>query len=85
MYPALIVVIVNKERSFVHTFGSDIMASNNLNVEGHTKSTEHRPENIGHLVFASQPANSTVDNERSLSVSHSAFPGGPGSSDSRMA
>lgn len=69
MYPALILVIVNKERSIVDTFGF---------------STEHRPATIGHLVFANPPTKSIVDGEQSLSPRHPTVPVGLGSDDSSL-
>jgi hypothetical protein len=83
MYPALILVIVNKDCSIVNTFGF----STDLNIEDRTISTEQRPPSIGHLVFAGLPTKSIVDNEQSLSCSpkHSTFPGRRGSSDSYLA
>jgi hypothetical protein len=78
MYPALILIIVNKERSIVDTFGfSTVLGSG----EGYTNSAEHRPATIGHLVF-SPPTKGTVDSEHFLSP---IVPGGPGSSDSCVA
>ena len=80
MYPALILVIVNKERSIVNMFGftgSTVVG----NIESHPTSTEHHPATIGHLIFANPPTKSTVDNEQSLSPTHSAFFGGHRSSD----
>jgi hypothetical protein len=82
MFPSIIIIIVNKERSIVNTFGFSTVLGSNLNGEGHAYSAEHRPATIGHLVFADPPNNSTVDNERPLSPKHSTF---PGESDSRLA
>jgi len=82
MYPALILVIVNKQRSIVNTFGINTTLGSNLNVEGHAKSTKHHPATTRDFVFASPSVNSTVDHEQSL---YSGFPGGPRSSDSHMA
>jgi hypothetical protein len=86
MYPSLILIIVNKERSIVNTFGFSTVLGDNVDGEGHANSAEHRPATIGHLVFANPPTEkSTVDNERPLSSGHSTFPGGPGSNDSCLA
>jgi len=88
MYPALILLIVNKERSIVNTFGFSTTRRSNSNtgIEGHTKSTEHRPATVGHLVFASLPTNnSTVDNEGKAECLGESDRGGPESSDSRLA
>lgn len=68
MYPALILVIVNKEHSIVNTFGFNTALGNNLNIDGDPKNTDH-PATIGCLVFASPLANRSVDNEQSLSAS----------------
>ena len=80
MYPALILIIVNKERSIVDTFGFSTVVGSNLNGEGYTNSAEYRPATIGHLVF-NTPTKGTVDSEQSLSPRHSVVPGDPGSSD----
>jgi hypothetical protein len=85
MYPALILIIVNKERSIVNTFSFSMALGSNLNGEGHANSAEDHPAAIGHLVFANSPTNSTADNEWSLSPRDSSFPGWPGSSDSHLA
>jgi hypothetical protein len=82
MYPALILIIVNRERSIVDTFGFSTVLGNN---EGHANSAEHRPATIGHLVFANPPTKSTVDGEQSLSPRHSTVPVGLGSGDSSLA
>jgi hypothetical protein len=85
MYPSLILIIVNQERSIVNTFGFSTVVGGNVNGEGHANSTEHHPTAIGHLAFANpSTTKSTVDNEQSLSSGRSAFPG-PGSSDSHLA
>jgi hypothetical protein len=73
MYPSLIFIIVNKERSIVNSFGFSTALGRDLNGEGHTNSAEHHPATIGHLVFANPP---TIDNEQSLSPRHS-VPGEP--------
>jgi hypothetical protein len=70
MYPALILIIVNKERSIVETFGFSTVLGGNLTHEGHA-TAEHRPATIGNLVFANPP----TDNEWSLSTRHSTVPG----------
>ncbi|KAF8223475.1 hypothetical protein L208DRAFT_1411759 [Tricholoma matsutake] len=78
MYPALILIIVNKECSIVNTFGfSTVLGSS----EGYTNSAEHHPAPIGHLVF-NPPTQGTVDSEQFLSP---IVPGGPRSSDSCVA
>ena len=77
MHPALILIIVNKERSIVHTFGFSTALGNNLNGEGHANSAEYRPATIGHLVFAN-PAMNAVDGEKSVAP-------GLGGSDSCLA
>ena len=77
MHPALILIIVNKERSIVHTFGFSTALGNNLNGEGHANSAEYRPATIGHLAFANPPTN-TVDDEKSVAP-------GLGGNDSRLA
>ena len=77
MHPALILVIVNKERSVVHTFGFSTALGNNLNGEGHANSAEYRPATIGHLVLVNPPMN-TVDGEKSVAP-------GLGGSDSCLA
>ena len=77
MLPALILIIVNKERSIVHTFGFSIALGSNLNGEGHANSAEYRPATIGHLVFANPPMNA-VDGEKSVAP-------GLGGNDSRLA
>jgi hypothetical protein len=74
MYPALVLIIVNKECSIVDTFGFSMAHRNNLNCEGHANSIEHRPATIGHLIFA----NASTKSEQSLSPGHSSFPGDPG-------
>lgn len=71
MYPALILIIVNKERSIVNIIGSSTVLGNNFNGEGRANSVEHCPATIGHLVSANPPTNSIVDGERSLSPRHS--------------
>jgi hypothetical protein len=80
MYPALILIIVNKERSIVNSFGFSTALGGNLNGEGHDNrlGTENHPATIGHLVFANPPSKSThaVDNDRPLSSRHSS--NGPG-------
>jgi hypothetical protein len=83
MYPALVLIIVNTERSIVNTFGFDTAGRSNLNGEGQANgnSAEHHPAAIGNLVFATK---STVDNEGSLPPRDSSFPGGLGSSDSHL-
>ena len=85
MYPSLILIIVNKERSIVNTFGFSMPAlGSNLNGEDHPNGAEHRSATMPHFAVANLPAGtmSTVDNERSLSTRHSAIPAndGPGSS-----
>ena len=73
MYSSLILIIVNKERSIVDSFGFNTVLRGNLNVEGNGNGSEHHPATIGHLDFANPPTKSThaVDNERPLSSRHS--------------
>jgi len=82
MYPALILIIVNKEHSIVNTFGFSTGLGSNLNGEGHANHIEHHPATI---VFANPLTESTVDNEWSLSPRHSTVPGGLRSSNSCLA
>ena len=89
MYPSFILLIVNKERSIVNTFGLHTVSGANLNGEGHAKSTEHHPVTIGHLVFV-DPTTLMVDDDHSKqllsrSPRHFTAPGGLGSSDSSLA
>jgi hypothetical protein len=77
MYPALILIIVNKERSIVDTFGLSTVLG-----EGHANSAEHRPATIGHLFFAN-PTKSAVDGE--VSPRHSTVAVGLGSGGSSLA
>ena len=79
MYSSLILIIVNKERSIVNTFGSSTVLGNNLNHEGLSNTAEYRSATIGHLVFANTPIKSTVDEGHSLSsiLSTDTVPGGP--------
>ena len=82
MYPSLILIIVNKERSMVDTFGLSTVLGTRSNLDG-ANGAEYRPATIGHLVFTA--TKNTVDSERSLSPRHSVVPVGPGSSDSCVA
>ena len=62
MYPALILVIVNQQRSFVDTYSLKTVTRNNLN--GTVQDAEHRPATVGHLSFASPaPLTESIDNE----------------------
>jgi hypothetical protein len=81
MSPSLILIIVNKERSIVDSFGFNTALGNNLNGEGRANDAEYRPATIGHLDFANPPTKSTVDGGQSPSPRHSTFPGSPGSGD----
>ena len=85
MFPSLILVIINKERSIVNTFGVSTVLGGNVNGEGHVSGAEYRPATIGNLVFANTPtADSTiVDKEQPVLPRHSAV--GPGSGDSHLA
>ena len=85
MYSSLILIIVNKERSIVNTFGFSTIHRHDFNGEGHANGAEHRPATIGQFVAANLSTVGTVDNEQSLSHRHSAFPGGPGSIVSQVA
>ena len=63
MYPALVLVIVNQQRSIVDTYGFSTVLRSNVN--GHPQDAEHHPATVGHLSFAA-PAPSTgsvTDNE----------------------
>lgn len=92
MYPSLILILVNKERSIVNSFGFSTALGNDLDGKGHADA-EHRPATIGHLVFANPPTGTgtkstgTVDNESSLTlqVSHPTVSDGPTSSNEYMA
>ena len=86
MYPSLILLIINKERSIINTFGFSTVLETKLNGEGHAKSTEHHRATIGHLVFVN-PTTVMVDNEELFSSlpRHSTVPGGLRSSDSCLA
>ena len=68
MYPGLILIIVNKERSIVNTFGFSTVIGNKVDREGHADSAEYRPATAGNLVFANK--STIVDNEQSLSTGH---------------
>jgi hypothetical protein len=84
MYPALVIIIVNKQRSMVYTFGISTVHGNG---EGYANGTQHRPATIGNLVFADPPAKSIVDNDKSLPPIHSigVSPTGTESTDTYMA
>ncbi|KAF8232235.1 hypothetical protein L208DRAFT_1397642 [Tricholoma matsutake] len=85
MYPALILIIVNKKHSIIDTVGFNTVLGSNLNGEGHATSAEHRPATIGHLVFANPPTKNNVDNEQLHLTRHSNVPDGlEKSSDSCM-
>ncbi|KAF8230508.1 hypothetical protein L208DRAFT_1400478 [Tricholoma matsutake] len=85
MYPALILIIVNKKHSIIDTVGFNTVLGSNLNGEGHATSVEHRPATIGHLVFANPPTKNSVDNGQLLLTRHSNVPDGlEKSSDSSM-
>ncbi|KAF8233304.1 hypothetical protein L208DRAFT_1395954 [Tricholoma matsutake] len=85
MYPALILIIVNKEHSIIDTVGFNTVLGSNFNGEGHATSAEHRPATIGQLVFANPPTKNNVDNEQLLLTRHSNVPDGlEKSSDSSM-
>ncbi|KAF8239185.1 hypothetical protein L208DRAFT_1386430 [Tricholoma matsutake] len=76
MYPALILIIVNKEHSIIETVGFNTVLGSNFNGEGHATSAEHRPATIGHLVFANTPTKNSIDNGQLLLTRHSNVPDG---------
>ncbi|KAF8240294.1 hypothetical protein L208DRAFT_811694 [Tricholoma matsutake] len=85
MYPALILIIVNKKHSIIETVGFNTVLGSNLNGEGHATSAEHRPATIGHLVFANHPTENNVDSEQLVLTRHPNVPNGlEKSSDSSM-
>jgi hypothetical protein len=57
MNPALILIIVNKERSVVDSVDFSTALGSTLNGAGHAiaNSVEHHPATIGHLVFQAKP------------------------------
>ncbi|KAF8222551.1 hypothetical protein L208DRAFT_1413272 [Tricholoma matsutake] len=85
MYPALILIIVNKKHSIIETVSFNTVLGSNLNGEGHATSAELQPATIGHLVFANPPTKNNVDSEQLPLTRHSNVPDGlKKSSDSSM-
>ena len=63
MFPALVVLIVNKQRSIVDTFNLSVSVGG-TDVERQPQITEHRPATVDHLSFAvGPPTCSTTDIE----------------------
>ncbi|RDB18527.1 hypothetical protein Hypma_000239 [Hypsizygus marmoreus] len=58
MYPTIVVVLVNRERSFVDTCGFTAIDLNSALPHGHTASA--RPATVGHLSFAVAPTRTTM-------------------------
>ena len=63
MFPALVVLIENKQRSIVDTFNLSVSVRG-TDIEHQSQVTDsHRPATIGHLSFAAPLTRSTTDIE----------------------